>query len=62
MKRVLESLRSNEEVVASFGEARLVRALDGKVELKGGTDEDRQQAEEWMSKFWPQGKAKASTT
>jgi hypothetical protein len=41
-----------EQLVASFGDARLVRQLDGgKMELKGGTPEDRTAAKEWISLF-----------
>jgi len=40
-----------EKLIASFGEARLVRQLDGKMELKGGTPEDRKAAKEWISLF-----------
>ena len=40
------------EVVAGWGEARLIRYLDGKVELKGGSKEDRLAAQEWISLFW----------
>ena len=40
------------EVVAGWGQARLIKYLDGKVELKGGTKEDRLAAQEWMSLFW----------
>jgi hypothetical protein len=40
------------EVVASWGQARLVKYLDGKVELKGGSKEDRLAAHEWISLFW----------
>jgi hypothetical protein len=39
-------------VVASWGQARLVKYLDGKVELKGGSKEDRLAAHEWISLFW----------
>jgi hypothetical protein len=39
------------EVVASWGEARLLKYLDGKVELKGGSKEDRLAAHEWISLF-----------
>jgi len=39
-------------VVASWGKARLVKYLDGKVELKGGSKEDRLAAHEWISLFW----------
>lgn len=30
--------------------------MDGKIELKGGTAEDRQKAKEWISMFWQAGK------
>lgn len=37
------------EVIASWGEARLIKYLDGKLELKGGSKEDRIAAREWIS-------------
>lgn len=40
------------EVVASWGEAKLVRYLDGKLELRGGSKQDRCEAKEWISLFW----------
>ena len=40
------------EVVAAWGEARLIKNLDGKTELKGGSKEDRLAAHEWISLFW----------
>jgi len=40
------------EVVASWGEAQLIRYLDGKTELRGGSKEDRLAAQEWISLFW----------
>lgn len=57
LKHMIEFLRPQEELIAAFGQAQLVRKLDGKVELKGGTVEDRQKAKEWMSMFWHQGNA-----
>lgn len=39
------------EVLAYFGKARLIKKLDGKLELVGGTDEDRTEAREWISLF-----------
>ena len=39
------------KVVASWGEAQLITYLDGKVELKGGSTEDRLAAHEWISMF-----------
>ena len=40
------------EVVASFGQAQLVRFLDGKHTLRGGSNGDRSAAKEWISLFW----------
>ncbi len=37
------------EVVAAWGEAQLIRFLDGKTELRGGSKEDRLAAQEWIS-------------
>ena len=55
MKRLnqyLERLTQAEaETIASFGEARLVKTLDFKYELRGGSPGDRQQAREWISLF-----------
>ena len=40
------------EVIASWGGAKLVKYLDGKLELKGGSKEDHGEAREWLSIFW----------
>ncbi len=40
-----------EELIASFGEAQLVKTLDGKIELRGGSPEDRAEADRWVEKF-----------
>ena len=40
------------EVVAGFGDAKLIRFLDGKTELRGGSNEDRTAAWDWISMFW----------
>lgn len=40
------------EVVAWFGDAKLIRFLDGKTELRGGSNDDRAAAREWISLFW----------
>ncbi len=51
----LDSLKAlwqqHDELIASFGQAQLVRTLDGAYELKGGTSEERKQAIEWISLF-----------
>ena len=44
--------RDEGEVVAMWGKAQLIRYLDGKTELRGGSKEDRLAAQEWMSLFW----------
>jgi hypothetical protein len=38
-------------VIASFGEAKVIKFLDGKYELRGGSREDRIGAHEWISLF-----------
>lgn len=43
--------RERGELIASWGEADLVRHLNGRYELRGGTPEDRQSAREWISMF-----------
>ena len=40
------------EVLARWGEAQLIKYLDGKAELRGGSKEDRLAAREWISLFW----------
>ena len=40
------------ELVASWGQARLIKYLDGRVELRGGSAQDRAEAREWLSMFW----------
>jgi hypothetical protein len=39
------------EVIASWGEARLINYLDGILVLEGGLKEDRIAAREWISVF-----------
>jgi len=40
------------EVIAGFGQARLVKKLDSTYELLGGSEDDRQAAKEWISLFF----------
>jgi hypothetical protein len=51
-RNFLAEWKDEGELVASFGEARLVKYLDGKVQLKGGAEDDRVAAKEWISLFW----------
>ena len=47
------------EVVAAWGQAQLIRFLDGKTELRGGSKEDRLAAQEWISLFWHEALVKS---
>ena len=38
-------------LIARFGQAKLVSRADGCVELRGGSDADRTEAREWISLF-----------
>ena len=39
------------ELIASFGAAKLVQRLDGKMQIQGGSEEDREAAREWVRQF-----------
>jgi hypothetical protein len=43
--------KTESEVIASFGEAQLIKTLDCKYELRGGTRADHTAAREWISMF-----------
>ena len=43
--------RDEGETIAVFGDARLVKKLCGKLELRGGSPDDRRAAREWCSMF-----------
>ena len=45
--------REQVEVLASFGEARLVRTVDMNYEIRGGSAEDREAVADWIRKFFP---------
>jgi len=45
--------RERVEIIACFGEARLVRGLDLKYELEGGSAEDRVEAQQWIRLYCP---------
>ncbi len=52
LKNYFPGFEDQGEVIASFGQAQLVKYLDGKYELRGGSQEDRLAAKEWISMFW----------
>ena len=41
----------NDELIAGFGQAKLVRDANGRLELRGGTDQERAQARWWVETF-----------
>lgn len=51
MKTILLSPAHVERLLARFGAARLVKHLNGHVELRGGNRDDRQAAREWVAFF-----------
>ena len=50
-KNLIADFKDEGRVIATFGQARLLKYLDGKYELRGGSDEDRQAVKEWISLF-----------
>jgi len=52
IKKWFQQFDNEGELIACFGQARLVRKLDGKIELVGGSHQDRLAAREWISLFW----------
>ncbi len=51
LKNLILQFRNEGEVIAYFGQARLVKKLDGKLELVDGSSDDRIAAREWISLF-----------
>ncbi len=41
------------EVVALFGQARVVKSPDGPIEIKGGSVEEQAQVRAWQAIFYP---------
>ena len=50
-QRRVAARRTEHELIATFGDAQLVRDTSGRMELKGGSEEDRQQARLWARTF-----------
>jgi hypothetical protein len=51
IRHLFSGLNEEGEVIAYLGQAQLVKYLEGTVELKGGSKEDRIAAREWISMF-----------
>ena len=46
------------QVIGLFGEARLIRHLDGRLDLVGGSAADREEAKAWAKRFLPRADAR----
>ena len=46
-----DQFRPTEELIASFGGASIMRSLDGEYHIRGGTEQERAKALEWMNLF-----------
>jgi hypothetical protein len=51
LKHLWPQEETEHQVLAIFGEARLVRTLDGQLELRGGSDQNREDAQRWIERF-----------
>jgi hypothetical protein len=51
IKHMFPGLNHDGEVIAQFGHARLIKTLDRRYELRGGSGEDHAEAKEWISLF-----------
>ena len=45
--------RAEYEVIALSGGAELLKHLSGRMELRGGTEEERRKLKEWVEQFMP---------
>lgn len=52
MKKSMNNSAFTERVIASFGEAHLIRHFNGRFELRGGGSHERGEAREWISLFF----------
>jgi hypothetical protein len=49
-------MRPQQTLIASFGDAQFLKHLNGKLEIRGGTEDDKALAHDWMRHFltsWP---------
>ncbi len=44
-------IRERQELIASFGGAEILKNLDGSLEIRGGTEDERARAYAWMQQF-----------
>jgi len=50
--QLIPKLMGRDEIIAFFGGAKLVKTIDCKYELRGGSAADRAEAQEWISLFF----------
>ncbi len=43
--------RPREQLIAGFGDAQILKDLDGKLEIRGGTEQEKAEARDWMNQF-----------
>jgi len=44
-------MQPSDELIATFGGARIIKDLTRKLEIIGGTEQERTQAHDWMKRF-----------
>jgi hypothetical protein len=47
-------MRPQAEMIASFGGAEIVKHLDGNLEIRGGTEQEKAKAHAWKEQFLTQ--------
>jgi len=47
----MPDMQPPEELIASFGGARIMKDLTGKLDIRGGTEQERTKAHDWMKQF-----------
>jgi hypothetical protein len=53
-RSALASLVTVDKIIATFGQARLVRLANGRHTLRGGTPTEQAEAREWCAMFAPE--------
>ena len=51
----LSQSRPRDEIMATFGGAEIVKRPDGRLEIRGGSEQEKAQAHDWMKLFLAQG-------
>lgn len=51
MRNYWIELREQQQLIASFGGAEIVKNLDGSMEIRGGSQEEKDRAQAWIQRF-----------